>query len=224
MGGIIRSTLSEQAYRAIRERILNGELPPERPLMAEELSRTLSISPTPVKEALVMLARDGLVDAPARRSSTVRRFSAKDVREIYDARTMVECHAVETGIGAGRVTEAFLKQLREIDRLYAECGKQRTESGLRRVLEQDFVFHTLIGSLCGNDAITTWHHTLLSQVQTVRVYSLDLYNFDEAAKDHRAILRALSHRDAQAATAALRHHLTRSWRDWAARASGSSRT
>jgi DNA-binding GntR family transcriptional regulator len=224
MGGIIRSTLSEQAYRAIRERILNGELPPDRPLMAEELSRMLSISPTPVKEALVMLARDGLVDAPARRSSTVRRFSAKDVREIYEARIMVECRAVTAGIEAGRVTDGFLRQLREIDRAYAGHGKQRTEAGLRLVLEQDFAFHTLIGSLGANDVIAAWHQTLLNQVQTVRIYSLDLYNFDEAAKDHRAILRALSRRDEEATAAALRHHLTRSWRDWTTRTSGLSRT
>jgi DNA-binding transcriptional regulator YhcF (GntR family) len=102
MVSLVRSTLAEQAYEALQDRIVSGVLPAGHRLRAEELADSLAISQTPVKEALALLERDGLVEGASRRGSVVRRFSLADVEEIYAARMLLELNAAETGLAAGR--------------------------------------------------------------------------------------------------------------------------
>ena len=107
MGSIVRSTLAEQAYSDLRERIMSGRLPAGHRLLPEELAVTLAISATPIKEALVRLDQDGLVAMETRRGAVVRRFTAADVRNLYEARQLIELHALSRGFDEGRIDGAL---------------------------------------------------------------------------------------------------------------------
>ncbi|MDA8252119.1 MAG: GntR family transcriptional regulator [Rhodospirillales bacterium] len=208
-----RSTLAEQAYRTLRERIVKGDLPAGHRLLPEEIGQALSISPTPVKEALAMLQRDGLIEVSARRGSTVRRFSARDVADLYDARLTIEARAIGVGLAAGRVDAAFLARLDACAAALAERSRHRSRAELRQALRLDHDLHTLIVALAGNAVLADWHQRLLRQTQLVRVYSLrafDAGRLERAQQEHAAIIAALHAQDAPAAQRALETHLATS--------------
>ena len=95
-------TLAELTCRRLRDRVVRGELLAGPRLMPEDVGQDLSISPIPVKEALLKLARDGLIVSTARRGSVVRRFSTRDIAELYEARLMIEQRAISVGVATGR--------------------------------------------------------------------------------------------------------------------------
>jgi len=93
----------------LREAILSGRLEPGTRLRAEALAEQLSASRTPVREALLLLAREGLVDVQPRRGATVRAFDGADVAEAYDVRALLEPHAA--ALAAQRRTPDELRRL-----------------------------------------------------------------------------------------------------------------
>ena len=212
-----RPTLAEQAYEELGEQIVSGHLPAGQRLFAEELAGKLEISPTPVKEALSRLEREGLVEAESRRGSVVRRFTRGDMDETYSARLLLEAHAVTVGIAEGRVTPEFLAQLQGIyDQHMAEIAKQTTEA-LVVAIKLDRDFHELIVSLARNSLISGWHRISIRQTQTIRNYSLARYDARRLRGEHLAIVEALRRRDVEATVAALRFHLDASLEEFLSR-------
>lgn len=86
-------TLSSLAVRWLRERIVTGALPPGARLSDLALSREIGISRTPVREAIRMLAADGLVDVVPHQGATVRAPSLAELDELYEIRAVLEGHA-----------------------------------------------------------------------------------------------------------------------------------
>jgi DNA-binding GntR family transcriptional regulator len=207
VSGVVRSTFAEQAYRELRERISSGDLPAGHRLLPEALAAALSISQTPIKEALVMLESDGLVETVSRRGSVVRHFSARDIVENYDARTLVEVDAVATGLREGRVTDAFMAALDANFALHMEHAERRTPEHLRHAIRLDREFHGLLTALACNELIAGWHQKLLRQSQTFKAYSLETYDVDRTRTEHGAIVDALRRRSPADTTRALRRHL-----------------
>lgn len=202
-----RPTLAELAYEELGEQIVSGHLPAGQRLFAEELAGKLAISPTPVKEALSRLEREGLVEAEARRGSVVRRFTRDDMDETYSARLLLEGHAATFGIAEGRVTREFLANLQAIyDEHMAEIAKQTTEA-LAVAIKLDRDFHELIVSLANNSLISGWHRITIRQTQTIRNYSLARYDPRRLRGEHLAIIDGLRRRDSAEVQKALRFHL-----------------
>lgn len=212
-----RPTLAEQAYEELGEQIVSGHLPAGRRLLAEELAGQLEISPTPVKEALSRLEREGLVEVAARRGSVVRRFTRADMDQTYQARLLLEEHAARTGITEGRVTSEFLARLEVIyDAHMAEIAKQTTEA-LAVAIRLDREFHELIVSLAQNSLISGWHRISMRQTQTIRNYSLARYDANRLRTEHRAIIEALRSGEVERSFAALRFHLNASLQEFLSR-------
>jgi DNA-binding GntR family transcriptional regulator len=207
VGSIVRSTLAEQAYTDLRERIMSGRLPAGHRLLPEELALALDISATPIKEALVRLDQDGLVAMETRRGAVVRRFTAEDVRNLYEARQLIELHTLSRGFAEQRIDPGFGDQLHT---LHARLLAQRalgSEAGLTDALAQDRAFHRLIVAMSDNRTLADWHERVMMQTHTVRVYSLATYPLERLAAEHAAIIAAIRQGDAKAAHAALERHL-----------------
>lgn len=207
MSSIRNLTLAEQAYEELKARIVTGRLPAGRRLLADELATELAISPTPIKEALAELERDGLVETTARRASTVRRFSAEDIAEIFDARILIETNAIAAAIRARRVNAAFLDELRRLFSLQMRSVERRTRDGLAEALRYDREFHEAIVASGGNKVLSAWHGILLRQTQTIRCYSIDRYDATRSRGEHAAIIAALEIGKTTAAVKAMRAHL-----------------
>ncbi len=95
----------------LREAILAGRLAPGARLRAETLAERLRSSRTPVREALLLLAREGLVEIEPRRGASVRPFDAADLADLYEVRALIEPHAA--ALAAQRIDPAQLGRLVE---------------------------------------------------------------------------------------------------------------
>lgn len=206
----VRPTLARQAYEEIQKKILTGELAAGTRIFADDLASELSISPTPVKEALALLERDGLVVGNERRASVVRRFTPSDIRDIYEARTLLELNAVRSGLAANRLDDAFLARMDAIYARHVALLGNPTRAVLVEVISLDRDFHETIMALCGNAVLCGWHRTILWQTQSIRTYSLETYDFERSRAEHASILAAFRSGDADRITAMLDDHLTKS--------------
>jgi DNA-binding GntR family transcriptional regulator len=110
----------------LREAILAGTLEPGTRLRAEAVAERLNTSRTPVREALVLLAREGLVEIEPRRGASVRAFDAADLADLYDVRALIEPHAARRA--ATRVAPAQLARMRELCRLSEQRGADDEQS------------------------------------------------------------------------------------------------
>src|SRR5436190_2563510 len=101
---------SAAATELIREAILDGRLPPGQRLKEEELARELGISRTPVREALLILQAEGLVDAAPNRGAVVRSHDGDDLEDLYQLRALLEGHAARRA--AASISDDALDSLR----------------------------------------------------------------------------------------------------------------
>ncbi len=210
MSAIMRHTMAEQAYDALKAQIVAGELCAGQRLLPLALAATLRISPTPVKEALLRLERDGLVETEARRGVMVRRFRADEIHDLYGVRALLEADAVRAGFAAGAIPPGVIDGMQaEQDALLAALAS-RTMAGLNVALRHDRALHAMLVTLSGNKLMAAWHGRVMTQTHTVRVYTPASYTPVLLRTEHGAILDALRDQDEAAAREALRRHLDRS--------------
>jgi DNA-binding GntR family transcriptional regulator len=208
MSNVIRATLSEQVHQELRARILGGQLPGGHRLLPEELANDLAISQTPVKEALLRLEADGLVVSGLRKGAAVRRFTLKDVEELYEARIFVELASLEAAFARGAVTPALLGALAQtLERHAFHLGRDTMED-LTTALAFDREFHQRLVEARGNGVIAGWHQRILAQTHTVYVYLVN--DTSRVYGEHRDILDALEAGSVTQARDALERHLQRS--------------
>ena len=149
-------SMKENAYHAIRERLLTGPLPSGGRLSELALSRELGISRTPVREAISQLASEGLVEQRRNAGAFVRRPTRMDLEEIYELREWLETSAVAAA--AGRITREQLAELQRIcdesraivHELKDSGSRYADKSTLERRVMADSMFHLTLMRACGN--------------------------------------------------------------------------
>jgi DNA-binding GntR family transcriptional regulator len=195
---------SVSAARILREAIFSGELRPGQTLGEENLVRLLGISRTPVREALVLLRSEGLVETPPNRPAAVRSFSSQDLREMHSLRAVLEGYAARTA--AGHLTDRQIEALTaSVDRYAALCEH---DDRLPELVEENFTFHGTIMEAAESTRLLS----MTSQVTAVPLiyksymtYSIE--NRVSALQDHRKILGALRDRDPERAESLMKAHV-----------------
>lgn len=197
--------LASSAYQRMREAILEGELEPGAPLFEVHLASNMGMSRTPVREALKVLARDGLVEVVPSRGYIVPRRSMDDLRELFELRESLEGMAAR--YAALRVTDG------EIDELQALCERYAQEQDWAQWAQVGTSFHTLLLSAARNARLTAILDSLKGQIVHSRrsVLQADAQRRDAAIREHRAILDAVKAHDPDAAEEAARAHVRLSY-------------
>ena len=192
--------LTELAYRSIKTFILREELDEETRLTEEALASQLGISKSPVREALHSLHTEGLIRIEARRGAYLRRFSTKEVADLYDLREALEVYAVSIA----QLTPALISDLHKSTLRTRQLLK--THDKLAHI-EEDMHFHGLIAASTGNEELSRVLNNVQNQIWLCRrkTYSLSSSTAPDA---HEAILRALEAGDRAAAQAAMRDHIS----------------
>jgi DNA-binding GntR family transcriptional regulator len=199
------TNLRSRAYDEIRRRILASELPPGSALSEYQLSAALSISRTPIREALRRLEREGLVVAIGQRGTVVAQLSARDIMEIYQVREQLEAFAVR--VAAERIApEAELTQ--------AMASLADTPE---LALKADFHLHKQLVAVTQNQRMQQILGTLDDQVHIIRnMAASSVGRLQQMTREHLEIIGAIRAGDAEGADDAMRRHL-RSARDHASR-------
>ncbi|AMJ62776.1 GntR family transcriptional regulator [Bosea sp. PAMC 26642] len=208
MSSVVRATLSDQAYGELRSRILSGTLPGGMRLLPEELAVNLAISQTPIKEALLRLEADGLVVSPMRKGAVVRRFTFADVKELYEARMLIELNAIGQLFDKRAVSSGLLAELSRCLDTHKFHAQRGTLDDVTTALVHDRKFHSALMTAAGNRLVCEWHQRILGQTHTVFVYLAGDYS--RSADEHRDILDALKAGSPDQARDALRLHLLHS--------------
>lgn len=208
-------SLTEKTYRRIERAILRHELEPGEPLVINELAGRLGVSRTPVKEALLLLERSGLVEAEEGRMH-VANLSLDDLEEVFEVRASIELYAIGKIAHAGEVT----RQLANVyDSLQAYRSPAGTEDA-QRASELDLKFHRALVASAGNRRMLTIWDQMATELQ--RFWSDGVGNLSRIASDVDecvSIVDAIRNHDADAASALLVRHLDQtkralmSWRD-----------
>ena len=110
MSELIVRTMSGQIATRVREKILTGEYAPGAPLLQDSIAAEFGVSKIPVREALVQLRAEGLVDLFAHRGFQVRPLSAEEVDEVFNLRLAIEPDAVARGAKLARAPETRAAQ------------------------------------------------------------------------------------------------------------------
>src|ERR1041385_6211364 len=133
----IPSNLTTLAYTSIKDHILDGRLDEDSRLTEEFLSGQLGISKSPIREALNRLEAEGLIRIEARRGAYLRRFSNKEVDDLYEIREALEVHAVRIGV----FPPALMKELRASVKRLRACLKANDRT---KYIDEDVSFHAAI--------------------------------------------------------------------------------
>lgn len=201
---ITRTTLSDQIYDYLRGEIMTGRFAPGERLDLGALVGRLKVSKMPVKEAIGRLAAEGLLDVQAQRGTFISRVDPRDLAETFEVRRALEMLAGE--LAAARVKKTDIERLRT---LIAEM-EQSTEVG--RHLELNFEFHGLIVELSDNRKLIETYHRLRVPIQVAGIHyrSADwVARVAQEQKEHRAIVRALEQKNAEAVSRAISEHIKR---------------
>lgn len=192
-----------RVYERVRDAIVRGEMEPGQRLSENALAERLGISRTPVREALVRLSDDRLVEIVPQLGTFVTPISPAAVRDAQFVREALECAAVR--LAAERATPADVDALEGLLRRQAEC---RDAGDVDRFFVLDEELHGALATLAGHPIAWTLAHRANSHLDRVRRLSLPRPDYmTEMVAEHEAVIDAVRAGDPDAAEAALRHHL-----------------
>lgn len=197
-----RPQLSEEVATHIRDLIMAGELRPGERLRLEELAAKLGVSITPVREALLTLRSEDMVELQPRRGYVVAPMSRQDIEDVFALQADL---AGELAARASRRTTE--SQLAELNELQAALRAAAGEARLADLERLEFAFHRLINLSTESRKLARFLHAA-TRYTPHRFYAADPAWRANMVSDHQALLEALAARDAQAAKVAMARHFT----------------
>ena len=198
--------LARMAYQALRESIIRGDLEAGRIYNEMALAKELNISRTPVREALLELAVQGLVVFHPRKGVRVVDYTPKDVEEIFQVRSAMELFAVDKAARESRALD-----LGRVEEIIAAQEKALARGGMRPFMDRDRSFHLIWAELIDNRRMIEILKNLRDMVHIMGLKALAAQGrATEVVGEHRRIFQAVRAGRADQAREAVALHLDRS--------------
>lgn len=192
---------ADEVATIIRQLILSGQFEPGERLNELNLAETLSISRSPIREALQALAAEGLVRAVPGRGMFVAAFDADTIDQLAEVRQALECKAAR--LAAERADDDLIDAL---DRLLASTKEALADPD--QPYPRDLDFHQQVLDMSGNLKLVETARSVVTQFQLARARSGEAPTRAKAAyEEHYRIYQAIRDRDPEAAGAAMHAHL-----------------
>jgi DNA-binding GntR family transcriptional regulator len=206
-------SLREQARQAIRASIVTGDMAAGRVYSAPLLADQLGVSPTPVREAMLDLVKERLLEPVRNKGFRVPALSDGDLKDIFEIRLLLEASTMR------RIASPMPgTQRTEFSRLVTEIERHAASADLIGFLEADRRFHLGLLAMIGNQRLLDIVGSLRDQT---RLYGLaDLAKsgrLTESASEHVGILDAVARGEGKRAEALMRRHLEHTRGVWAGR-------
>lgn len=200
-----QDSAADRAYAFVKRQIVTGGYGGGTLISEGEVSTAVGVSRTPVREAFLRLEAEGLLRLYPKRGALVVPVSAEEIREVLDARLIIEEHAARTAIGAGRHHE-LAAELRAILGEQAD-GRPRDAA---RFTEVDQRFHVTLASAAGNRLLAGFYATLRDRQLRMGTAALlrDPGRYDTILSEHAALADLIDSGDAGAVAVELTRHLT----------------
>lgn len=188
----------------IRRAILEGRIAPGDVLLEEQLARELGTSRTPVREALIELRNEGLVEARANRRAVVRAYDEAELHDIYGLRAVLEAHAARL-----TAVRATLQTLQELDASNARFHQlARRDVDINALVTENLVFHGVIAEAAGVPRLQKMIDQVMIIPKRYRAYAAYVPEHrGTVERDHRAIADAIRARDGDRAASLMEQHV-----------------
>ncbi|WP_298969455.1 GntR family transcriptional regulator [uncultured Roseobacter sp.] len=194
---------AQRALQALREMIFSGQLAAGSNHLESELAELLNMSRTPVREAVLMLEGQGLLELRPRKGVRILPVSPDDMREIYDVLTELESLAAEQAAQKGY----GISELAELARAIEDMEVAVASEDLEKWAEADDRFHTELVRLGRNRRIENIVMMMRDQVRRARITTLFMRPMPLKSNEaHRRVYQAIEQGDANIARAAHRAH------------------
>jgi DNA-binding GntR family transcriptional regulator len=197
--------LYEDVADGLREQIFSKQIAPGSWLDEQSLAKQFGISRTPMREAIKVLASEGLITIKMRRGAYVTEVNRGDLEQIYTVLSLLESQAVkEVAIKANE------DELNLLDHLHHRLEKAAADRDIEQFFEINSKFHELIQEIAGN----RWMNGVIDDLRKVlklhrRESLTSTGRIQNSLMEHREILKAILKRDQLAAEAAMRKHWAR---------------
>jgi DNA-binding GntR family transcriptional regulator len=194
---------SAAASEVIRDAILDGRLAPGQRLKEEELARELGVSRTPVREALLLLQTEGLVELAPRRGARVRSYAVDDLDDVYQLRAVLEGYAARRA--ATRISADDLTLLDKSCRRFEQLA---AGDDLRELVKENLSFHNLVLDAAASARLGR----MVRKVIEIPLVYKSFYWYSPEQKlisehYHKQLTHALRVRDAERAELIMKEHV-----------------
>lgn len=197
------SNVKEYVYRTLWDDIMQAKLEPGKRLSEQEIALKLNVSRTPVREAFINLAKEGLVEIFPQRGTFVTKIDLREVRQAVFIR-----ESLEISVLMELIKKVTGEQISQLKRIVAEQEEENQRANFTRFYELDEEFHRSLAVMSGYPR--AWDVIKASKVQMDRVRWLSLPLASHIAKlieQHAGIVRALEEGRADEAKRIVSEHL-----------------
>lgn len=201
VGKVENVPLSMQVADILRQAIIDGQMKPGMQLVEMALAEQLEVSRAPVREAIQILERDGLVETMAYRGKRVRPLTPKDVEELYSLRELFEQFAISRIIATGTDISILTR--------HCESMLAAAQAGdFAALVDADQAFHRSLIELANHDLLLQqWQSLYLRIRQIMALRNARNHDLVQVARNHDPIVAALLAKDLDAAQAEIAKHI-----------------
>ncbi|PIW29903.1 MAG: GntR family transcriptional regulator [Rhodospirillales bacterium CG15_BIG_FIL_POST_REV_8_21_14_020_66_15] len=198
-----RPSLHDTIVDRVRTMVYDGDLRPGEKVPERRLCETLGISRTPLREALKVLASEGVLELLPNRGARVARLTAEDVDEMFPVMGALEALAGE--LACANATEADLAELRA---LHYQMALHHTRGERAEYFALNQKIHEKIMGSAGNGLLVSLYEGLAGRIRRARyISSITPDRWKQAMAEHEEILAALEARDGRHLALVLKDHL-----------------
>ncbi len=201
---IVRRSLHAEVTDRLRDMVVEGTLPAGARLHESELAAALGVSRTPVREALKVLATEGVLDLLPGRGARVAQMTEDELAALFEVVAGLERHAVE--LATSRMTP---RELAALQRLHLRMAGDFAALRRHDYFAANHEIHRRLVALSGNPVLAGLHATLLAKVRRGRYAALEGARWAEAMAEHERLMAAITARDGVAAGAIMMQHIRR---------------
>jgi DNA-binding GntR family transcriptional regulator len=200
---IAQTALYQEVAERLRQRIFAHELPPGTWIDEQALAVDYGISRTPLREALKVLASEGLVTLKPRRGCYVTEISEKDLDDIFPLMAMLEGRCAFEA-----TTRAKPEDILKLEAIHGELERFAQSNQIERFFEANQEFHHRIQEISGNRWLRQVIQDLRKVLKLTRLFSLTVDGrLQQSLLEHRAIVSAMKARDPVLAQTAMHDHM-----------------
>ena len=200
---IPRAALHEQVAHRLRQMLVENRIAPGAKLNERELSEVLNVSRTPLREAIKMLAAEGLVELLTNRGAIAVELLEADVLHTFEVMAGLESQSGE--LAAQRITEA---ELNEVKAMHYEMLAAYTRRDLPAYYRLNAAIHSAINAAAKNPVLASTYKQVNARLQALRFRSnQDEEKWKSAVNEHEQMIGALEARDPAAMREVLMNHL-----------------
>ncbi|MBE9639574.1 GntR family transcriptional regulator [Salipiger mangrovisoli] len=198
-----RKTLHEELTESIREQIILGDLAAGTRVPEKELCALYGVSRTPLREALKVLATDGLINLEPNRGAWVSKITCADIDEVFPIMGALEALAGELACRHIRDEE-----IGAIRKLHREMLGHYEKREMGPYFETNQRIHEAILAAARNNTLTTQYRSLAARVRRARyVANMTMQRWSQATEEHEQIMTYLERRDGESLSKILKKHL-----------------